>query len=215
MLINKKIKKRSPFFLLLALILLLHSCSVPQQLFPLGKGKKTTLTEAEFKPIFKDDFKSFLFKSTMSYSDKFELGGMLMIKQLSEGNYRTVFMAKFGMTLFDFEFGTNGFIVHKTLEQMDNKMFLKIIEQDIEMLLLRNVLGQSATIFEKEKGQIIQTKIGKKTHFLVQEKSHLTEIYQGKKVHIQLSKYVGKIPHDIDIKHSDIPLKMNLFLLKH
>lgn len=205
----------SSLLLFLALTLLLHSCSVPQQLLPLGKGKKTTLTESEFKPIFKDDFKSFLFKSSMSYGDKFELGGMLMIKQLSEGNYRTVFMAKFGMTLFDFEFGTNGFVVHKSLEQMDNKMFLKIIEQDIEMLLLRNVLGQSATIFEKDKQQIIQTKIGKKTHYLVQEKSRLTEIHQGKKVQVQLSKYVGNIPHDIDIKHSNIPLKMSLFLMKH
>lgn len=151
----------------------------------------------------------------MSYGEKFELGGMLMIKQLSEGNYRTVFMAKFGMTLFDFEFGKNGFVVHKSLEQMSNKMFLKIIEQDIEMLLLRNVLGQPATIFEKDKQQIIQTKIGKKTHFLVRENERLTEIHQGKKVQVQLSKYVGNIPHDIDIKHSDIPLKMSLFLMKH
>lgn len=197
------------------LLLILSSCA-PSALNPLGKGKKTVVTESDFKSIFKDDFNSFLFKTTMSYSDKFELGGMLMFKQLSEGNYRAVLMTKFGMTLFDFEFGKNGFVVHKSLEQMKNKMFLKIIEQDFEMLLARGVLGSTAMIFEKENQQIIKTKINKKTVYLVQEKPQkLTEIHQDNKVKISISKYIGGTPHDIDIQHKDLPLKLSLFLMKH
>lgn len=206
--------KSFPLFLFLYF---LTSCSTPSHLSPLGKGQKTTLSEANFKPIFKDDFKSFLFKTTMSYSDKFELGGMLMLKQLSEGNYRLIFLTKFGMTLFDFEFGSNGFVVHKTLEQFDKKIFLKIIEQDFEMLLGRGLLGSKATVFNTNKQQpVLKTKISNKMHVLVQnEDLHLTEIHKGNTVHIKLSKYVAKIPHDIDIIHQDLPLKMNLFLMKH
>ena len=208
------------FLWLISLSLFLGACAVPKHLNPLQKGQKTTLSEENFKPIFKGDFKSFLFKTNMSYSDKFELGGMLMLKQVSKGNYRTIFMTKFGMTLFDFEFGENGFVVHKALEQMDKKIFLKIIEQDIEMLLTRGLLGNSATIFEKsqlpEEKKVVKTKMNKKTHYFVQEKEQqLTEIHRGKAVSIELSKYIANIPRSIDIEHHDIPLTMKLTLLKH
>lgn len=196
------------------------SCTTPKHLVPLSKGKTSTLTKENFSPIFKDKFKSFLFKTTLSYGDKFEQGGLLALKQLSEGNYRTIFMTKFGMTLFDFEFGDNGFIVHKVLEQMDRKVFLKIIEQDMEMLLSRGVLGNQATRFEKGQSPnetvVFKTKLNKKTHFFVQEeKNKITEIHQNRAVSILLSKYVAKIPRSIDIQHHNIPLTMKLILLKH
>lgn len=203
------------FFLFV--ISLITSCTIPNHLSPLGKGSSTTLSESNYKPIFQGDFKSFLFKTTMSYGDKFELGGMLMLKQLSEGNYRTIFLTKFGMTLFDFEFGNQGFIVHKSLEQLDKKIFLKIIEQDIEMLLARGLLGNNAVIFDTKPEQpIIKTKINNKTHLLVQDKNlHLTAIHRANKVHIDLSNHLDNIPQEIHITHQNIPLKMSLFLMKH
>lgn len=195
-------------------------CTTPKHLLPLSKGKVSILSKDNFSPIFKDKFKSFLFKTTLSYGDKFEQGGLLALKQLSEGNYRTIFMTKFGMTLFDFEFGDNGFVVHKVFEQLDRKILLKIIEQDMEMLLSRNVLGNKAVLFEKNqapnKKVIFKTKLNKKTHFFVQEKKHkITEIHQNRAVSILLSKYIAKIPRSINIQHHNIPLKMKLILLKH
>lgn len=208
------------FLVLISGFFFFSSCTTPQALVPLSKGEKMTLSKEVFKPIFKDNFKSFLFKTTMSYGDKFEQGGLLALKQLSEGNYRTIFMTTFGMTLFDFEFGENGFIVHKVLEQMDKKVFLKIIEQDIEMLLARNILGNKATVFHKgnplKKKRIIKTKVNKKTHFFVQGRhNRTTAIYQNRAVSVQLSKYLANIPRSINIQHHNIPLQMKLTLLKH
>lgn len=196
------------------------SCTTPKHLLPLYKGNSTTLSKDNFKPIFKDNFKSFLFKTTLTYGDKFHQGGLLALKQLSEGNYRTIFMTKFGMTLFDFEFGENGFVVHKVLEQMDRKVFLKIIEQDMEMLLSRGILGNKAIEFEKstspKRKVVFKAKLNKKTHFFVQEKHHkITEIHQNRAVSILLSKYIAKIPRSIHIQHHKIPLTMKLTLLKH
>jgi len=206
--------------ILISILVFFVSCSTPKHLLPLSKGKASILSKDNFKPIFKDKFKSFLFKTTLTYGDKLEQGGLLALKQLSEGNYRTIFMTKFGMTLFDFEFGENGFIVHKVLEQMDRKIFLKIIEQDLEMLLSRGVLGNKATFFEKEptpkKKLVFKTKLNKKTHFFVQEGTHkITEIHQKRAVSILLSKYIAQIPHSINIQHHNIPLTMKLTLLKH
>lgn len=200
--------------------ILFASCNTPKYLLPLSNGEKTSLSRGNFKPIFKGNFKSFLFKTTMTYGDKFEQGGLLALKQVSEGNYRTIFMTKFGMTLFDFEFGEKGFIVHKVLEQMDKKMFLKIIEQDIEMLLTRAIWGSKATIFEKgkllHKKRIVKTKWNKKNYFFVQERhNRITGIHQNRAVSIKLSKYIANIPRSIDIQHHNIPLCMKLTLLKH
>ena len=206
--------------ILISVCFFFASCTTPKHLLPLSKGNATTLSEDNFKPIFKDNFKSFLFKTTLTYGDKLELGGLLALKQLSEGNYRTIFLTKFGMTLFDFEFGDNGFIVHKVLEQMDRKIFLKIIEQDMEMLLSRGILGNKATAFKKGEATkekvVFKTKWNKKTHFFVQEDQHkITEIHQNRAVSILFSKYIAKIPRSIDIQHHNIPLSMKLILLKH
>ena len=196
------------------------SCTTPKHLLPLSKSQVITLSKDNFKPIFKDKFKSFLFKTTLTYGDKFEQGGLLALKQLSEGNYRTIFMTKFGMTLFDFEFGDNGFVVHKVFEQMDRKILLKIIEQDIEMLLSRGVLGNKAIEFKNDaspkKKVVLKTKLNKKTHFFVQEEQQkITEIHQNRAVTILLTKYIANIPHSINIQHHNIPLSIKLTLLKH
>jgi hypothetical protein len=204
----------------ISLVFFIGSCSTPKHLKPLKSGEKTTLSKDNFNPIFKGDFKSFLFKTTMSYSDKFELGGMLMLKQITVGNYRAIFMTKFGMTMFDFEFGNSGFVVHKALEQMDKKIFLQIIEQDFGMLLTPGILGDKATIFKKEKApkkkKVVKIKMDKKTYYFVQGgDNQFTEIHRGQKVSIKLGKYIKKIPHSIDIQHHNMPLNMKLTLLKH
>ncbi|MFT5648091.1 MAG: hypothetical protein ACI976_002787 [Aureispira sp.] len=208
------------FLILISGCFFFASCTTPKYLLPLPEGNVITLSKDNFKPIFKDNFKSFLFKSTLTYGDKFQQGGLLAIKQLSEGNYRTILMTSFGMTLFDFEFGNNGFVVHKVLEQMDRKLLLKIIEQDIEMLLSRDILGNKAIEFKR--GQypkekiVLKTKLNGKAHFFIQEgQQKTTVIHQKRAVTVRLSEYLANIPRSIDIQHHNIPLSIKLTLLKH
>ena len=191
---------------------------------PLIKGQKQVLSDQNFKPIFKDNFKSFVFKAKMNYSDKFEMGGMLVLKQTSAGNYRTILLTKFGLTLFDFEFGEQGFIVHKAFEQMNKKIFLKVIENDMELLLTRYYKGCNASFFVKdplahnkiEIENVVKAKMNKKMHYFVQtDDKKLLEMHQGKAVSIFLSNYKETIPHSIQIQHHNFPLSMDLTLLKH
>jgi len=188
------------------------------------KGQQKVLSDQNFKPVFKDNFKSFVFKTKMSYGNKFEMGGMLVLKQTSVGNYRTIFLTKFGLTLFDFEFGENGFIVHKAFEQMNKKMFLKVIENDMELLLTRHYQGCTASFFVKDPQShnkiktesVIKTTMNKKIHYFVQTDDQLLlEMHQGTAVSIFLSQYKQTIPHSIQIQHHNFPLSMDLTLLKH
>lgn len=208
---------KSIYFLIFISVLSISACTTPQSLQPLKKGQQQVLSDENFKPIFKDNFKSFVFKTKMLYGNKFEMGGMLVLKQTSEANYRTIFLTKFGLTLFDFEFGEQGFIVHKAFEQINKKMFLKVIENDMELLLTRHYKGAEALFFAKNQSEsVVKTTINKKIHYFVQtDQQQLQEMHQGRSVSIYLSAYKQTIPHAIQIQHHNFPLSMDLTLLKH
>ena len=211
---------QTKLLLLISLFVFLGSCGAPKHLTPLNKGKKSILSEENFKPVFEGSFNSFLFKTSLTYGSKLEFGGMLMLKQVAADNYRVILMTKFGMTMFDFEFGNKGFVVHKAFEQLNKKIFLKILKQDIGMLLSRDVLGSQAIVFEKgrfpKNKKVLKFKMNKKTHYFVQgNHNRLNEIHRGQAVSIKLSEYTASIPQCIDIQHHNIPLRMKLTLLKH
>ncbi|MCH2022405.1 MAG: hypothetical protein MK207_07980 [Saprospiraceae bacterium] len=206
--------------LLISFFIFLGSCNIPKHLAPLNNGKETLFSVINFSPVFKGDFNSFLFKTSLTYGTKFEFGGMLMLKQISLDNYRVIFMTKFGMTMFDFEFGSKGFIVHKAFEQLNKKIFLKILKQDIGMLLSQSIEDDKVLVYEKNDGQnnkkVLKFKMNKKTHYFVQEKrNRISEIHRGRAVSLKLSGYFGNIPSFIDIQHHKVPLRMKLTLMKH
>jgi len=203
------------YLLLISLVICFQSCNTPQYLMPLKEGRKTTISEQNFKAPFQDNFKSMVFKTNLAYGEKFDFGGLLALKQMKPGNYRAIFMTMSGSTLFDFEFGSQGFVVHKLLKAMDKKLLLKIIEQDFFLLLANNIPGKKGIVFRKEKQRLIKTKINNKTLYFLQEKDLLlTKVHQGKSVTITLSDFLENLPGSIDIQHHNFPLNMRLKRIK-
>ncbi len=202
-------------FLVLSSFLLLQNCSIPKAVKPLKRGQKKEISIQDFSPPFQDNFKSLVFKTNLSYSDKFDLGGLLVIKQLSEGNYRTIFLAMSGSTLFDFEFGENGFIVHQSLKIFDKKILLQIIEQDFSLLLAKDVLGHQGQVFEQSKGAVITSKNYPQTYFLTAAPSRKAQkVFKAKKVTVSFLEYQKGVPKNIVIQHHHLPLKMRLRLIR-
>lgn len=199
----------------LSLICCFVSCSTPGQLLPLKNGQKVTLSANNFKPPFQDNFKSMLFKTNLSYGKKFDFGGLLALKQIKTGNYRAIFMTMAGSTLFDFEFGTQGLVVHKLLKAMDRKILLKIIEKDFEMLLANNLQGKEAFLYSKGERQVIKTKLHNKACYFVQQNDRqVLEVHQAKNVTVRFSELTHKVPNLIRIQHHNLPLTLQLKLLK-
>lgn len=195
------------------------ACQTPKVLKPLKNPQHLTISKKDFKPVFKDKATSFLFKTTLNFGKNIQQGGLLALKKNSDQHYRAIFMTKFGLTLFDFEFGTQGFVVHKALEQVNKPILLQVIRQDLELLLARNIIGQAAHVFEKgrliHKKRILKFRKKGKPLFYVQGlHRRLTAIYKAKAVSIQLSKYVLGVPRSIHIQHHNVPLKLQLNFLK-
>lgn len=198
---------------------LLFACQTPQALQPLKGGQRLTISKKDFKPVLKDKATSFLFKTTLNFGKKVQQGGLLAIKKSSDQHYRAIFMTKFGLTLFDFEFGAQGFVVHKALEQVNKPILLQVIRQDLELLLARHIIGQPAQVFEQgrllNKKRILKWKQGGKSLFYVQGlHRRLTTIYRARAVRITLSKYILGVPRSIDIQHHKVPLRLQLTFLK-
>lgn len=197
----------------------LVACQTPKALRPLEQGEALTVSKEEFKPVFKDKATSFLFKTTLTFGKKIQQGGILALKKSSDQHYRAIFMTKFGLTLFDFEFGAQGFVVHKALEQLNKPILLQVIRQDLELLLARDILGQSAKAFDQghllDRERILKVRQKGKPLFYVQDlHQRLTAIYRARAVSIQLSEYVSEVPRSIDIQHHNVPLRLELRFLK-
>ncbi|MGH1337856.1 MAG: hypothetical protein ACRBFS_17175 [Aureispira sp.] len=198
---------------------LVIACQTPKALQPLKEGQHLVISKKDFKPVFKNKATSFLFKTTLNFGPNIQQGGLLALKKSSDQHYRAIFMTKFGLTLFDFEFGEQGFIVHKALEQVNKPILLQVIRQDLELLLARHIIGQSAQVFEQghslNKKRILKWKQGGKSLFYVQGlHQKLTAIYRARAVQIKLSKYILGVPHSIDIQHHNVPLRLQLSFLK-
>lgn len=207
------------FLSLISVCFFALSCQTPKALAPLEKGQQITVSKKDFKPVFKDKATSFLFKTTLTFGKNIQQGGLLALKKSSDQHYRAIFMTKFGLTLFDFEFGAQGFVVHKALEQVNKPILLQVIRQDLELLLARDMVGQAAQVFEKghliNKKRILKIRQKGKPLFYVQGlHRRLTAIYRARAVSIQLSKYILGVPRSIDIQHHKVPLRLQLSFLK-
>ena len=182
---------------------------------------KTPTESISLTPIFGDNFNSFLFKTNITVYGK-DYSGLLVTKQMSPQDYRVIFTTELGMKLFDFEFKDTAFTLHYCVPQFNKPKLLKVIQKDIETLLMNDLKKKTFEYFSDSKVlySIHKTKNGKLDNYYFIEKSsaHLVKIEHAKKrrkkTTFTLSNYQTDFPGNILIQHHDIKLKIELNLLK-
>lgn len=173
--------------------------------------------------IFGDNFNSFLFKTNITVYGK-DFSGLLVTKQMAPQDYRVIFTTELGMKLFDFEFKDTSFTLHYCVPQFNKPKLLKVIQHDIEILLMSNLNQYKITFLTDSKGVYDIKKIDPKSdnfsnyYFTEVASQHLVKIEHAKKrvkkTTFDLSDYKNDFPNHIMIKHHDIKLKIELNLLK-
>lgn len=184
-------------------------------------NKVDSANPAHPKSIFGDNFNSFLFKTNIAVYGKY-YSGLLVTKQMSPQDYRVIFTTELGMKLFDFEFKDTAFTLHYCVPQFNKPKLLKVIQKDIETLLMNDVNSKTIEYFSDSKMlySIHKTKNGKMDNYYFTEKStsYLIKIEHAKKrrkkTTFTLSNYQNDFPGNILIQHHDIKLKIELNLLK-
>lgn len=173
------------------------------------------------KTIFGDNFNSFLFKTNITVYEK-DYSGLLVTKQMSPQDYRVIFTTELGMKLFDFEFKDTAFTLHYCVPQFNKPKLLKVIQKDIETLLMNeNATKSYIRLRDPENNNNVYKCALESTHnyyFYEEKSSHLVKIEHAKKrrkkTTFTFSNYQNDFPGNILIQHHDIKLKIELNLLK-
>jgi len=206
-----------------ALLLLLSSCTLGHY----GRLKEGPASISIPKPIFGDNFSSFLFKTNISIYGN-DVSGLLVTKQMEPKDYRIIFTTELGMKLFDFEFKDTSFTLHYCVPQFNRPKLIKTIKEDIEILLMNNLEGKTYERLIQGGGDryvkpydIVKVKSDNMYNYYYMDPfngEQLTKIEQSnkrvKKVEFLLNDYKDGFPNNIIIKHHNIKLKIELNYLK-
>lgn len=77
------------------------------------------------------------------------LSGLLVMKTMPDSSTRVVFTSEMGLSLFDFEFASNGeFKVHYIIKKMNRKAVIKTLRQDFDLVLMRGLHAQTTQVFQ-------------------------------------------------------------------
>lgn len=202
------------------LVLLLFACKLGHynKLIPVNATKESPA----LKTIFGEHFHSFLFKTNLTIYGK-DFSGLLMTKQMQPRDYRVIFTTELGMKLFDFEFTDTSFNLHYCVPQFNRPALLKVIQQDIQILLMAYPLSTPVETYTDKEHQYSISKVNQKeayTNYYFNEMTslHLVKIEHArkniKKTTFVLDQYLEDFPGQIRIQHHDIKLNITLTHLK-
>lgn len=131
-------------FLLFSLTLSLCCCKSEY------KTLKVSPSPIDCMTAFTADFETAWYSSTVDVYGK-HLSGLLLIKKMDDGNFRTVFTNEAGVTFFDFQFAKDGgFEVKKVIKQLDRKPVINTLRDDFSLLLLIPFKGRTLQRYERE-----------------------------------------------------------------
>jgi hypothetical protein len=199
------------------LVTIIAGCSFPQYK-SFQKTSESVICLNDIKPWFAEDPGHYLFHSEIDIKGK-HFGGMMVIKYLSKGNFRVVYITEVGLKVFDIEFFANGdFTLHYCIEAINRKVIIKTLKNDIGLMLADIPVNDKIKLSQdsKQNKTLIKSKgSAGMNYYLINNSSLRAEDISvsknlQKKVEIQ---YFSNKTGDLDsvrIKHYNISLNIQL-----
>lgn len=148
-----------------------------------------------------------------------EVSGLLFFQPLDDGRFRTALTTKMGQKIFDFTVGTDEFQLNYIIPQLNKKVILKLLRQDMQLITQSfpddtpvTVFTQAEpaqTVYRLEKGKdCIYYRFDDTTEHLIGIESGNRRRY---KIKAALQDFYGEIPHQITLDHKLLfKLQLNL-----
>lgn len=141
------------FFLSSLLALLLQGCSPASG----HKLMRTVIvTEKDVKPIINKN-NSLLYKAKIDLYNK-HFSGLIVLKQTDQTTSHLIFVTEIGMKMFDFEIQNNTFKLLYIFEPLNKPKIIRLLEDDMKLILLQHLLNREAAVFENETESIYRVK---------------------------------------------------------
>ncbi len=180
------------------------------------KGLQKTGGDASCLEKFRPRFTTALYTAQVNIVGNY-LSGLLVIKAMPDSSLRVVFTSEMGLSLFDFEFTPNGeFKVHHIIKKMDRKAVIKTLRQDFELILMRGLSTEKASVFRNDDRiyYAFPQKKGSNYYITGPDCKELLGIEKASKrkaiVVAVMKNYANGIPDTIGISHTTFQFNISL-----
>ncbi|MBC6999299.1 hypothetical protein [Cytophaga sp. FL35] len=169
----------------------------------------TTSTHNIINPYFSDTSKDYVYKANIdAFGNSF--GGLFIVKKIGENNHRMVFTTEMGNTIFDFSIKNQEFTIHKILKDMDRKILLNILQQDLTALVTEKL--EVSQHYQKGQQTLSESQLLSKKHYFYFQQNQLKRISRTKngkeKVAHIFNSVEGDFAKSIQIIHNNLPLQL-------
>ena len=207
------------FHNILLLSFLLMSCS-PGILKGFEKREQAPVSKEALYPLFHSTDSVRLFNMQIDFR-KNHFSGILLIKPIADNTYRMAFNTHFGMSVFDFEFSPDRFVVNNCIPILQKKTIINTLENDFRILFFLHLPqeGSAAQVYRhKEQDDLEVNKINGQYYLKDNSRRELLQIeipHFFSSLHYYFSDYQQQFPASIRIKHDRIRLSMILERIKN
>ena len=202
----------------LLVVMALHAaCSKPyKNLTQQQLGAQSIL---QYKPLYERELYRcavdgrFLFK-------KFHLSGLLLFKNMEEGQTRVVFSNEMGLSFFDFSWDKNdSFKVNQIIPQLDKPAVVKLLQKDFELLLMKGLDMTTEVKFARGDKTMHRISMDKGFAYYTLEYSKIEEVEnvgRSKVITMDLTGNTGRnlMPEKIKINHHKANFTITLQKMK-
>ncbi|HTN47063.1 MAG TPA: hypothetical protein VL098_12000 [Flavipsychrobacter sp.] len=126
---------------------LLVSCGNPYRTL---QERPKTYSALRYQPVFEKELYRCIVDGKLLFK-KFHLSGLLFFKKMENKTTRVVFQNEMGVSFFDFEWSVNdSFKVYHIIPQLDKPAVIKILQKDMQLLLMKELDLGSEQQFVKD-----------------------------------------------------------------
>ena len=166
-----KLCLRLSSFLLFSL--LFFSCAHPYKSLV---ARDTAPSAMRFQPVFEKELYRCMVDGRFLLK-KFHLSGLLLFKNMEDSSTRVVFQNEMGFSFFDFEWDKQQhFTIHQIIPQLNKSALVKLLQKDMELLLMNKLEVSTERHFTKEGEDYDRFTLGKGYAYYISQRDTLRRI---------------------------------------
>lgn len=204
-----------PKFRLISLLMLLSACS--GQLYQeLRSSPESVKTLTALKP----ELSNVLYRTEVDIMGK-SLSGLLLLKALPDGSTRVVFTNEIGVKFFDFSFGRQKFEIISCIDQLNKKVVINQLRQDIGAILMYQLDFAKGHVYQLQEELYYQFPGEKGTHlyYITDTKQHTIKRIENttdkkKKLVVELFNPTRNVADSIFLDHKLYKFSISLKRIK-
>ncbi|GAA3508328.1 hypothetical protein GCM10022393_19140 [Aquimarina addita] len=170
-------------------------------------------------PYFSNMDMDYVYKATIEiYGNR--ISGIFVVKKLGEKQHRIVCTSQFGSTFFNIEFIDGGHIIHSIAPELNKKMILDILLQDLSLLIKEEDTPEEG--YTNDHFYVLKNQVEKRSNFyfyrksdtLLQKIMHTSKVKEKFEIQFEAISE-AKVAEKVTITHQGIKLAILLNRLKN